>query len=313
MNSCKCIMNLSEQNNEILCPICKKICKSLRSVAKHIEMFHKKIPKDILFESNKEFFKNCRHCDIKIKHYKTDSQSRDFCNKICNKLFLTGKKQSQETIEKRILNTNQIEKEKTRQTTMMNRYNSLYECKDEEMRSKNLSNSLKGKIKTSEHINKIIESKRLNGTLKHTDETKNKLSIKMKELFNSDGFDKSKFLNNNYKNGHYKGFYTRSSYEKKFIDFSEKYKINIISAETNEFAVKYEDDDGVLRKYFPDFYLKDLDLIVEIKPLSMYDVKSNLSKFDAIKKQSRFIVISEEDYLLDDSNWNYLYQELMYV
>lgn len=54
MNSCKCIMNLSEQNNEILCPICKKICKSLRSVAKHIEMFHKKIPKDILFESNKQ-------------------------------------------------------------------------------------------------------------------------------------------------------------------------------------------------------------------------------------------------------------------
>lgn len=38
----------------------------------------------------------------------------------------------------------------------------------------------------------------------------------------------------------------------------------------------------------------------------------NLSKFDTIK-QIIFIVISEEDYLLDDSNWTNLYEELMYM
>lgn len=136
----------------------------------------------------------------------------------------------------------------------------------------------------------------------------------MIKIFDDVNFDKSKFLNkksNNYESGYYKGFYCRSSYEKKFVDFCEKYKLKLESAENNKFVIEYEAEEGKIRKYFPDFYLPDNDLVIEIKPLSMYDYKFNLEKYDSASKQYKFMIITEDDGLFD--SWDSLYEEINYA
>lgn len=303
--------------NRITCTICEKSCKSLRSITAHIRTNHQKNSdeiKDILLRSNPELFRNCLFCNKKIRHYISDSQSRKCCDRECA-YNLNRKKQSNETIKKRIENTDQLKKEKKRQETFIKKYNSLYAPKNPEERNKKISEKLKNKAHTEEHHKKIIESKRKNNTLNHSEETKKKISEKVKNTFRDPNYDKSKLIKNhtnNYRQGYYKNFYCRSSYEKLFVDFCEEYNITLVSAENKNFCVQYIDDDNVLRTYFPDFYLPDYDLVVEIKPLSMYDYKNNINKFDSICQKFKFIVITEEEYLLDIKNWNKLYEELNY-
>ena len=298
----------------IKCSICGKDCKSLRSITKHIQMLHKLVSKDVLFETNKELFNECKICLVPIKFYKTDSQSRHHCSKECYIKSKKNKKQSSEVINKRIKNTNQIEKQKTRAKTMESRYGKQFYCNDMESRNKKLSEKLTGKKRSPEHVKKTIDSKRLNGTLKHSQKTKDLISKKLLATFGNPNYDKSKFVKpkkNGYKTCNYKGFFVRSSYEKKFIDFCDLYKLKVVSAENNKFSVKYCAKDGRIRTYFPDFYVEDLDLIVEIKPISMYDYKDNIAKFDAMLKVHRFVVITEDDYLLDEEMWYHLYDELL--
>lgn len=145
---------------EIDCPICFKLCTSIRSISAHIRMTHKENAKDVLFEKIPKLFRKCLNCKKRIKHFKTDSQSRKCCNKECDRLSRVGKKQDKETIRKRIENTNQIEREKKRQKTFIEKYNSMYAPKNEKSRNNKISESLKGKIHTEEHHLKVIESKR---------------------------------------------------------------------------------------------------------------------------------------------------------
>jgi endogenous inhibitor of DNA gyrase (YacG/DUF329 family) len=302
--------------DKINCPICDKDCKSIISISKHIQYKHNLVSKDILFKYNKELFVNCKTCCVKIKYYITDKQARKFCSKNCYLISIKGKKQSIETVKKRILNTNQIKKEEKRQKTFITKYSSLYAPKDPILRSEKISSALINKLHTKEHHEKIIKSKRKNGTLYHTEDTKKRISETLKKIFNSESFDKSKFLQRkiqSYKYGYHKGFYCRSSYEKIFIDFCEIYKIKLLSSENNKFSVKYYTDELIQRTYFPDFYLPDLDIVVEIKPLSMYDYGNNISKYLAIMKVYRFIVITEEEHLLNKDRWDDLYNELLYV
>lgn len=301
--------------SEIKCPLCNKLCISLKSISSHIRMSHKKIAKDILFESNIELFRNCNYCNKKIKQYKSDSQSRKCCDKECYRLSKIGKKQDKEIVIKRIKNTNQIEKEIKRKETFIKRYGSLYAPKNEFSRNNKISEKLKGVSHTKEHHIKVIKSKKDNGTLNHTVETKLKISKSLIKTFSDVNFDKSKFLNNNkgYNQGYHKEIYCRSSYEKKFVDFCKKYNIKIQSAENNKFAVNYEDEEGRIRKYFPDFYLPDQDVVIEIKPLGMYDFKFNLKKFSAAAENYNFVVITEEDYLLDENYWDILYENINYA
>jgi hypothetical protein len=141
--------------------------------------------------------------------------------------------------------------------------------------------------------------------------TKRKISNKIKDIINSPDFDKSVFINHskeNKKQGYHKGFYCRSSYEKQFVDFCDQFNIKLKSAENNNFSVNYESVNGKIKTYFPDFYLKDFDLVVEIKPNSMYDFGDNPLKFHEAKKKYRFIVLTEEDELMNQSGWNNLYE-----
>lgn len=309
---------MENNTSKINCPICKKVYKSILSITKHIQYKHNLVSKDILFKYNKELFVNCKICCIKIKYYITDKQARKCCSKECYLNSITGKKQSIETVQKRILNTDQIKKEEKRQETFMKKYSSLYAPKDPMLRGERISYALINKQHTKEHHQKIVESKRKNGTLYHTEDTKKLISETLKKIFNSESFDKSKFLQRkiqSYKYGYHKGFYCRSSYEKIFIDFCELYNIKLISAENNKFSVKYytEESLSISKTYFPDFYLPDLDIIIEIKPLSMYDYGNNINKYIAIMNVHRFIVITEEEHLLNKDRWDELYNELLYV
>lgn len=292
------------------CPLCNKKFGILTNLSKHIHKNHNIDSKSVLIISYPELFRDCVSCGIKIKYYKTDSQGRKFCCKDCELSWRRGRKQSQETIKKRIKNTDQKKKEQNRQKTMMYKYGKLSHANNPSQRATNISNALTGIKHTKEHHEKITESKKRNGTLNHSVETKNKIAKTIKNRINSPGFDKSVFVNqrkSNPKQGYYKGFYCRSSYEKIFVDFCEKYDIILESAENNQFSVPYESD-GKIKTYFPDFYLKDFDLVIEIKPDNMYDYGDNLTKFHSAKLKYRFEVLTEENYLLQPEKWDLLYE-----
>jgi len=298
------------------CPLCQKSYKKTRNLNTHIRKNHNLDGKNVIFESYPELFKNCKHCNVKIKSYITDSQSKSYCNTRCFNDSKIGVKQSEETIRKRIKNTDQSKKEMTRNKTMMEKYGSLMYTPDPENTRKKLSKAGKGRKHTKEHHEKVTQSKIKNGTLKHTQETKNKISTILQKKFSSPDFDKSKFLVrniNNYKQGYYKGFYCRSSYEKKFVDFCEQFNIKLESAENNEFAVRYQSENLKYKTYFPDFYLPDFDLVIEVKPDSMYNYGDNQIKFFEAKKKYRFEVITEENHLLETEKWNLLYEHICIV
>ena len=96
---------------------------------------------------------------------------------------LKGKKQPKSQIEKRIKNTNQKTKEQNRRKTMLDRYGVDNPTKMESVK-KVLSVKHTGvkKPRSEEWQMNIIESKRKNGNIKHSEETKNKISNKLKEF-----------------------------------------------------------------------------------------------------------------------------------
>ena len=296
------------------CPICSKDCNSLSSITHHINKSHHENAKDIIFGTYPSLFRDCLGCGLKIKHYSSDSQSRKCCSKECNKKWRIGKKQSHETINKRIQNTDQHKKENARQETMMLKYNSLMHSFDPVERSEKISKSLSNKSHTKEHHEKITKSKIKNGNLKHTQETKEKIRRSVTTTLNSPDFDKSKLVNHtksNLKQGYYKGFYCRSSYEKLFVDFCEEYSIELLSAENNDYAIKYESN-GKIKTYFPDFYLVNFDLLIEIKPITMYNYGDNPIKFQEANKKYKFEVITENEHILNRDKWNLLYEHILH-
>jgi len=70
---------------------------------------------------------------------------------------------------------------------------------------------------------------------------------------------------------HDSGLYYRGSYEKDFIDFCLSNNIKIENFST---AIWYIFEDKK-RKYFPDFYFKELNLVIEIKSYYTYIVEKN--------------------------------------
>jgi len=102
----------------------------------------------------------------------------------------------------------------------------------------------------------------------------------------------------------YKGFICRSSYEKAFIDFAEKY--NYTLKVPNRIAYEHE---GRSRYFYPDFYIEELDLIVEIKSDWTWKLQLdlNISKMVCtINQEYDIIFIDEEDGILDLSKWDEL-------
>lgn len=87
--------------------------------------------------------------------------------------------------------------------------------------------------------------------------------------------------------------YYRGSYE---FDFLEKYfdKLNISNAKSISYIFKNKK-----RRYFPDFYIKELNLLIEIKSTYTYekDFNKNIAKQEeSINKGFNHIIIIDKDY-----------------
>lgn len=130
-------------------------------------------------------------------------------------------------------------------------------------------NPMKGKTawnkgltkETSKIINKA--STLISSSLKNkpghklTDETKLKLSLIMKEKYSN---NPPKVAGRS-KRGWYKGFYCRSSWELAYLIYQLEHNINIEPVST---GFKYIWNDSI-HTYFPDFYLPDENVYIEIK------------------------------------------------
>jgi hypothetical protein len=105
-------------------------------------------------------------------------------NKTIKHDYWKGKPQSKEHVEKRILNTNQELKQTNWERSIFEKYGVDNPSKLENVKDK-ISIGNKGKIvnRDSEWQQKIIDSKRKNGTLKHSDETRIKISDSLNEHF----------------------------------------------------------------------------------------------------------------------------------
>ena len=257
---------------------------------------------DYYIANHPERIQKCSICSSIVRKLTFSGGSEtcgDACSKEARKRVNLGRKQTQETIKTRIENTDQTKKEQKRQQSLMSKYGTNFYCSNPKERAKKISESLSGKQHTKEHHANITQSKRKNGTLKHTKETKLKISKTLKEYWENDTLDHCVVMpkrgsGGGHKHGFYNGIYYRSSYELKFLEMCEKYNVQVESASTKEFRIRYFYDNKK-RYYYPDFYLPEYDVVVEIKPMSMLDCDGNWEKITSGSRKYNFWLVTEEE------------------
>lgn len=274
---------------------CSKGCYSLHKIKQKEEAASQPMPL-------------CRRCGQACK-----ALDKKYCSLDCSRKSRKGHKQSPETIAKRIANTDQSKKEAKRKETMVEKYGVDNPLLIADVVEK-LSKKRKGRKhpRDEEWQEKIIESKRRNGTLKHTKEAKRKISKGVRKAFSDPDFDRSVFVKNsnnkNSKSGYFNGHYFRSSYEEMFLKFCYAYGIEVESAENKKHSVKYVSNDGSIRTYFPDFYLPGCNTTVEVKPVTMLNVGENQNKIlTACGNTCNYVVLTELDGFLWEEDWDEFY------
>lgn len=116
------------------------------------------------------------------------------------------------------------------------------------------------------------------------------------------------FLTSNCKTEIYKGFVTRSKYERIFLDYCEDRRLTVSVPD----RIKYVFEDRE-RWFYPDFFIEEYDLITEIKSNYTYHLhlEMNIQKQVSTLAQGYDIMfIDEEHGLVDD--WNLLDHYLNY-
>lgn len=106
----------------------------------------------------------------------------------------------------------------------------------------------------------------------------------------------------------YKGFVCRSNYEKMFVDFAEKYHYKISVPE----RIKYEFE-GRSRHFYPDFFIEELDLLVEIKSDWTWkqQLDLNIAKMVCTIQQGYDIIFIDEEHGINNENlWDELNEYL---
>lgn len=217
----------------------------------------------------------------------------------------TGKKQSIQTIQKRVSNTDQSKKEEHRRSTCRKKYGVEHTSQIPGVAEKiGAGNRGKTCIRTSEHSAKIAESRRSRGTNTHSEDTKKKISngIRNSKKFQErkgDGtfVNASRMSNSRTLCGRFKGIHFRSSYELAFLIEMHFSGEAVESAESVRFACKYRRENGVESSYFPDFFLPDKNLVIEIKNTKLCSLQNNILKFEAARTRygSSFSVLTERE------------------
>jgi len=262
------------------CKICEESFKNLKSLTTHVTIKHhinsreyydnylkKESEGQCVVCGNQTTYRNAGVGYLKTCSVECRNNSKEFREKQSESK--KGKVQSKEHIEKRIKNTNQILKEVNRKKTMLLKYSVDNPLKLENIKEI-VSKKNKGRKlpRTDEWQNNIIKAKRDNGTLKHTDETKNKIRNKINKYY-LENLDREKYIsqsnNINHLAGWYNGLYFRSSLELSFL--VQNHNKIFSSCETNKYKIIYDDNNGRKRCYYPDF--TDGELIYEIKPTGL--------------------------------------------
>jgi hypothetical protein len=145
---------------------------------------------------------------------------------------------------------------------------------------------------------KAKETMKKNGTILFMCDPKFK--NKMIELYGVDNPSKSIEIHKKQHSGfiikhHKKGLYYRGTYELHFIEYCLKHNIDIKNFEGN---IEY-DFNGSIHKYFPDFYFKDYNLVVEIKSCWTYECEleqNKCKKNGSLEKGYNFMFIIDKKY-----------------
>lgn len=269
------------------CEICKKSFKNLKALTTHINSKHHLNGKEYYDNHlKKEGEGQCVVCGVETTYRNFGVGYLVNCsiecrnkNKTIKRDYWKGKTQSKETINKRIQNTDQIKKESNRKETMLNKYDVDNPSKLDIVKVK-ISIGNKGRIvdRDIEWQNKIIDSKRKNGTLKHSDETKTKIRDRLNN-YHSLNLDREKYISKSYNVRHFCGWYNglhfRSSLELSFLFLNKE--VSFISCENNKYKIIYEKD-GKQKVYYPDY--TDDDVIYEMKPSTLLKYKDNYLKIN---------------------------------
>lgn len=272
------------------CKICNGEFNTLKGLTTHVNSKHNLNGREYYDTFlKKEDEGKCSVCgnkttyrNVGVGYLKTCSvECRNLSNEFREKQSRAkkGKKQSKEQIRKRIKSTNQVDKEKIRKQTMLYKYGVDNPTKLDSIK-KILSEKNKGKtlVRTDDWQNNIIKSKRKNGTLKHSDKTKKKISDKLNKFY-SLNLNREKYIsksnNANHLSGWYNGLYFRSSLELSFL-FQNKNK-SFSSCESDKHKIIYNDN-GKQRVYYPDF--TDGEMVYEIKPTGLLGTHINKLKIE---------------------------------
>lgn len=153
-------------------------------------------------------------------------------------------------------------------------------CITEEARQRNNEGIKKahteGKYKGAQK--KSIETRKLNGTLKHTEETKQ--LIREKALASPHRRLKKGTVM-------YKGVLLDSSWELELAKRLDELEIKWVRPD----PIPWVDEESVTHNYFPDFYLEDYDLFLD--PKNPQAIKVQKKKLDCLLTQYKNIVIIE--------------------
>jgi len=302
----------------VVCSICKKQFKNYNGLSKHIHNSHETGKEEYYNTYIKEVSKHCKFCGKEKTFRGMNEGYRTYCSVTCRSKDLEptrywqGKKQSKDTIKKRVQNTDQSLKEYNRKQTMIQRYgvdnpSMLPEVK--EIISKKLNGRKRPRSK--EHQNKIIEAKKKNDTLSHALPTRKRIIDSLNSYY-QEGDDQcvtvTKLPSNGkgHKTGYHNDILYRSSYELKFLHFCEKYGIIVVSCESKEYRVRYHYE-GKQRWYYPDFYLPQYDLCVEVKPKSMINEQVVAKQNAAKLVYSNYKVINEDHLIEERKLYEYLF------
>lgn len=300
------------------CHLCTKRYKNINGISKHITYSHPSITKEEYYRLYINLTTGiCSECDNTTTFRGLGDGFLEYCSHECysksdktalnRRSFASGRTQSQETIDKRIANTNQIEKQKTNKATILEKYNVENVSQVLEIADK-IGRPGVEKPRSKIHQHNIIKSKRINNTLKHSAETKLKISKSARKTYASDNapITISDNVNKNHVTGYINNIFYRSSYEKLFLEWCNLNSIDVISAENKNFRIRYYDNNNVPRFYYPDFYLKAKDIIVEVKPVSMLEYNNNQLKIDAGYSAYSYTLVTEEELSNLDEWYKYL-------
>lgn len=305
-----------------MCHICSKEFERLNGLAKHIHHSHSDISREEYYKKYISDVDPICECGKHKKFRGLHEGYRRFCSIKCLNLnedvrksrvmAQKGRKQSSTTIEKRILHTDQNKKQETNRNTIIRKYGvenvgKLLETK-EKIRNKSIGRK---RPRTDEHQKRIIESKRQNNTLKHSESTKAKMSRALL-TYTQTGDDQTLSITKTptngrgHKTGFYNGILYRSSYELIFILFCAKYKIELEYAENIMRRVRYVYN-GKKHWYYPDFYLPKLDICIEIKPKSMMNELFEVKKEFAEKVYRCYAVLTEDQLFDEKTLYEYIF------